>query len=64
MKSKIQRWWMCDFMGGMADPINCGVFISCLIGALFGIILAISFLGCTVVHQGETTYYLPGIWTD
>jgi len=27
IKNRIQEWWMCDFCGGMADPINFAFFI-------------------------------------
>ena len=43
-KDSIYKWWMCDFCGGMADPINEGMFWSCVIGAGIGILLALTIL--------------------
>ena len=37
----IQKWWYCDFCGGMADPINFNMFISCIIGSVIGIGIAL-----------------------
>ena len=41
IKAKIQKWWMYDFCGGMADPINYNMFCACIIGAVIGLILAL-----------------------
>jgi len=43
LKDKFNRWWMCDFCGGMADPINESMFVSCIIGSALGIIIALIF---------------------
>lgn len=43
LSDKIQRWWMCDFCGGMADPINYNFFLACVIGGTIGLILALIF---------------------
>jgi hypothetical protein len=41
MKGKLLKWWMCDFCGGMADPINYNMFRSVSIGIVIGIVLGV-----------------------
>jgi len=40
-RDKLQKWWSCDFYGGMADPINYNMFFACLFGAAVGLFIGI-----------------------